>query len=318
MKINDSYAKNNERIKMERQLIRRSVYDGFQQYFQWLEPTSTELANRKSHKKTIEQALLAEFPKFNDLLIIGSHTRGSAINLHSDVDYFAMLGKDDVTWGGSRVSSTTILDRTKRALQLRFKSTDVRIDGPAVVVGFGQGAGAVDVVPGVWVGTTSSAPHYPVYEIPDGSGGWRRTAPQRHTKYLNDEDVRSGYKLAKVVKLLKAWKYARAPKTPVLGFHMEMLLAASGTCVGVKSYQNILLEAFRLIRDRNGNAFMDPLDITGRIDAVATELQREKLVEHARHAVDKATSAISAEVAGKHDDAYYYWKLVFNQNFPSR
>ncbi|NJM09941.1 MAG: hypothetical protein HC883_03360 [Bdellovibrionaceae bacterium] len=192
------------------------------------------------------------------------------------------------------------------------------IDGPAVVVGFGQGAGAVDVVPGVWIGTTTSAPHYPVYEIPDGNGGWRRTSPQRHSKYLNDEDVRAGYKLAKVVKLLKAWKYSRAPKIPIFGFHMEMLLATSGTCVGVRSYQNILLDAFRLLRDRNGSSLADPLGISSRIDAVATELQRQRLVEYASYAADKASSAISAEVGGRHDDAYYYWKLVFNQAFPSR
>ena len=112
---------------MERLLVRRSVYDGFQQYLGWLEPTVNEVANRKSHKKTIEQAMASEFTKFNDLLIIGSHTRDSAIHLHSDVDYFAMLGKDDVTWGGTRVNSNTTLERTKQALQRRFKSTDVWI-----------------------------------------------------------------------------------------------------------------------------------------------------------------------------------------------
>lgn len=176
----------------------------------------------------------------------------------------------------------------------------------------------MDVVPGVWVGTTETSPQYPVFEIPDGTGGWRRTAPQRHTKYLRDEDERSGYKLSKTIRLLKGWKYARSPKIPISGFHLELLLAKEQVCVGVKSYQSCLLDAFRLIRDREGKALTDPLGIAGWVAATSTEAQRSALVDHARHAVDKAVAAITAEFAGRLDDAFYYWNLVFNQNFPSR
>ena len=54
---------------MEKLLARRSVYDGFQQYLGWLEPTVSEVANRKSHKKTIEQAVASEFTKFMMLVL---------------------------------------------------------------------------------------------------------------------------------------------------------------------------------------------------------------------------------------------------------
>lgn len=194
--------------------------------------------------------------------------------------------------GGSRVNSGTTLNRVKKALDSRFKSTEVWIDGPAVVVGFGKGAGAVDVVPGVWVGTTSTSPQYPVFDIPDGSGGRRRASPQRHTKYLRDEDERSIYKLSKTIRLIKGWKYARAPKVPLFGFHAEMLLASEGVCVGAKSYQNCLLDAFKLVRDCAGKALTDPVGVAELISATATEAQRALLLDHSRHAVDKATSAI--------------------------
>jgi hypothetical protein len=296
----------------------KSVYEGIQQYLTWIEPSPSEVERRKSHKRTIIQALAAEFKHFNEALIIGSHTRDTAIHLKSDVDYFGKLGVGDVTWGGTRVYSTTTLARTKNALQLRFPNTDVWVDGPSVVVGFGQGAGAVDVVPGVWVTTTGTSPQYPVYEIPDSQGGWLRTSPQRHSKYLKDEDARSGWKLARTIKLLKAWKYARSPKVPVLGFHLELLLASESVCVGPKPYQICLLEAFRLLRDRGGAALNDPLGISGRIPATSTENQRAALASHARHAAEKAASAIEAELAGRIDEAFYYWKLVFNHDFPSR
>jgi SMODS domain-containing protein len=296
----------------------KTVYDGFQEYLTRLAPSDTEVDKRKSHKKTIEQALMSEFGAFNELLVMGSHTRESAIHVRSDVDYFAKLGKDDVTRGGDRVNSNTTLGRVKKALETRFKSTDVWIDGPAVVVGFGQGAGAVDVVPGVWIGTTGSSPQYPMFDIPDTNGGWRPSAPQRHTKYLRDEDERSGFKLSKTIRLIKGWKYSRSTKIPLFGFHAEMLLASQGTCVGAKSYQNCLFDAFRLLRDRGGASLNDPVGVAGYIAATATETQRLSLVEHAKYAAEKATSAINAEVAGNINDAYYYWKLVFNQEFPSR
>ncbi len=296
----------------------KSVYEGFQEYLSRLEPKASEVDKRKAHKKTVEQAIAAEFPGYTELTIIGSHTRETAIHLWSDVDYFAKLGVSDVTWGGSRVASTTTLDRTKKALQARFRNTNVRIDGPAVVVEFEQGAGGVDVVPGVWVGTTETQPHYPVFEIPDGVGGWRKTSPQRHTKYLRDEDERSGYKLSKTIRLLKGWKYSRSPRVPLLGFHLELLLASESVCVGARTYQQCLIEAFRLLRDRNGAALNDPLGISGRIPATATEAQRDTLVGHAKYAVEKAAAAIDAEECRKIDDAFYYWDLVFNRQFPAR
>jgi hypothetical protein len=296
----------------------KSVYDGIQEYLGWLQPSPTEVEKRKSHKKTIEHALSAEFKKFNAVLVIGSHTRDTAIHIRSDVDYFGKLGIDDVTWGGSRVNAGTTLERTKKALQARFQRTDIWVDGPAVVVGFGQGSGAVDVVPGVWAGTTATSPQYPVYEIPDGSGGWLRTSPERHAKYLRDEDDRAGGKLSRTIKLLKAWKYARSPKVPVLGFHLELLIASERVCVGPKSYQNCLNDSFRLLRDRAGAALNDPLRISGRIGAVNTEAQRQVLTEAARYAYEKSSRALEAEIAGRVGEAFEYWRLVFNGEFPSR
>jgi hypothetical protein len=178
-----------------------------------LEPSAAEIAGRKSHKATIEQAIRGEFSGYNSLLIIGSHTRETAVQAWSDVDYFAKLGKSDVTWGDRYLNSTAILTRTKTALQARFPKTNVRIDGPGVVVEFRAGAGAVDVVPGVWCGTTESSPHYPLYYIPDGAGDWMTTAPERHAKYLRDENERAGGKLARTIRMLKGWKYARSPST---------------------------------------------------------------------------------------------------------
>ncbi|MBU8900819.1 hypothetical protein KRR26_34965 [Corallococcus sp. M34] len=295
----------------------RSVADGFAKLLEAIEPNPKEVDARASHRRSIEQALDTSFANFNRLAVIGSHTRETAIRGYSDVDYLAVLGKADVMHGGKVVQSSTVLANVRRALGSRFKSTEIRNDGPSVVVNFKGGEGAVDVVPGYWSGTTGQD-GYPVFAIPDGVGGWLLTSPQRHSKYLVEEGAASRYKLKGTIRLLKAWKYARTPSVPLLSFHLELLLASAGTCKGIKTYGACLLDAFRLLRDRGGSALNDPLGISGRIPIVYTAHQAEALVKHAAHAAFHADAALSAEQSGLIDEAFRQWRIVFNGWFPSR
>jgi hypothetical protein len=293
------------------------IYNAMTTLLSRIEPLPTEQDRRASHKRTIEQGLAAEFSSAN-LKIMGSHTRDTAIRHWSDIDYLAVLPRNEVTRASSRVQSTTILSRLKRALDSRFHQTHVRVSGPAVIVEFGGGNGAVDVVPAIYSGPVSSDDGYPAFEIPDAAGGWMRTSPQRHNKYILDADARSGHKLTKTIRLMKAWKYSRTPAVPLFGFHLEMLLASHGICTGPRSYQNIILDAFRLLASRGGAAFNDPVGISGRIDAVATPTQRATLVSAADYAAVHANAAVSAELSGKTDEAFRRWDIVFNGSFPAR
>jgi hypothetical protein len=295
----------------------RTVSEGFSELLSRIEPNPGEVNARKTHRRSIEQALGAAFKKFNRLEIIGSHTRETAIRYQSDVDYLAVLGREDVTYGGSVVRSSTVLTNVRKVLAERFRNTEIRSDGPSVVVKFQGGEGAVDVVPGFWNGTTGQD-GYPVFAIPDGGDGWLNTSPQRHSKYLAEEEQAAGYKFSRVIRLLKAWKYARTPKIPFLSFHVELLLASEGTCEGIKSYGTCLRDAFRLLRDRGGRALNDPLGISGRIPIVYTDAQADSLVNHAAHAAEHADEALWAESTGKVDEAFRQWRIVYNGAFPAR
>ncbi len=294
----------------------RTVGEAFADLLGSIEPREAEVDALRAHRTTIEQALKSEFAHFNRVEPFGSHRKGTAIRTHSDVDYLAVLGRLDITWGSGTVSSSTTLGRLKACLEARFPRTPVRIDGPAAVVDFGNGA--VDVVPGVWSRTIDDGDGYPVFNIPDGEGGWLESSPQRYAKYFRDQDARAVSKLGRTLRLLKNWKYARAPKVPVSGYHLELVLASHDVCVGAKSYQNCVHDAFALLRDRAGQALNDPLGISPRIAAAPTAIQRERFVEAARYAADHAARAIEAEIRGEDDEAFRQWKLVFNDAFPSR
>lgn len=296
----------------------RTVSEAFRLLLSQVEPTAPEDSARRTHARTIKQGLELEFNSVSKVELIGSHTRDSAIHLHSDVDYLAVLSKADVTRGGELVRSSTTLERVRDALEDRFPKTEIWIDGPAVIVGFGQGEGAVDVVPAFWTGTVSTVSGYPKYRIPDGRGGWLETSPQYHGKYIKDANDKAAGKLATTAKFLKAWKYARDPALPCLGFHVELLLASEGTCNGARTYGGMLLDAFRLLRDRNGRGLNDPKGVSPRIEVIRSEPERKRLVEAAAYAADHAARGITAEVEGKLDEAFRQWDLVFNDEFPGR
>lgn len=296
----------------------RDIPQAFKLLLSRLAPTAPEDGARLRHARTIKQGLVAQFSSVNKVEVIGSHTRESAIHVHSDVDYLAVLSKADVTRGGSLVKSSTILQRVRGALDGRFPRTTVRVDGPAVVVAFGRGKGAVDVVPAVWTGTVSQQSGYPKYAIPDARGGWLETSPQYHGKYIKTANERAGRKLAETMRLLKAWKFARQPAIPCLGFHVELLLASAGTCNGVRSYGGLLLDVFRLLRDRRGRGLNDPKRVSPRVDVVRSEAERKRLVTAAAYAADHAERAIRAEAEFKQDEGFRQWDLVFNGIFPGR
>jgi hypothetical protein len=292
----------------------RTVSEAFKTLIDRLQPLQAEVDARDRHRATIKQALEGEFSAFNRVEVFGSHSRGSAIRSHSDVDYLAVLGKDDISKGGSIVASTTTLGRIKKALEARFPTTNVRIRGCAVIVEFSDGA--VDVVPGVWTATAPSSGH-PVFAIPDGNGDWRSSSPQVHKKYLADANVSSGSHLFYTAQLLKTWRVGRQSPVPFLGFHVEMLLASESICTPGKSYAVCMRDGLRLIRDRSGRALQDPVGVSGYIAISGTEAQRDDVVSCATNAAAHAQKAIDAEQCNDDEEAFRQWGIVF-KNFPSR
>lgn len=95
------------------------------------------------------------------------------------------------------------------------------------------------------------------------------------------------------------------------------MLAAYGTCTGVKSYAQCLTEAFQLLAQRECRAYRDPLGIAGNVAAVSTETQREAAQAAVIYARDHAKSALDAEAAyGQTSEACRQWSIVFNGAFP--
>lgn len=281
----------------------------FQRLLARLQP----LANASKHATSIRLRLGLSF-RLKRFMVVGSHSRNTAIRHSSDIDYFAVLSRADARRGDGYISSSTLLDKIKEDLAARFWQTPVSRDGQATVVDFGGGDYSVDVVPSIFWEMTQS--NWPIYQIPDGDGGWMPASPELHNKFIREADVRSGGKLRRTAQLVKFWRECRTPRVPISSFHLELLLASFKTCEGVKSYSQCLTETFQLLAHRECRAYRDPIGISGNVGATKTMAQQDAALRSVVHARDHAKSALEAELWRDYGEACRQWDIVFNGFFP--
>jgi hypothetical protein len=290
-----------------------TISESFRLLLSRTEPLASELDLARSHANSIETRLSSEFT-VKKFLIVGSHSRDTAIRSHSDVDYFAVIARKDARWGEDSKNSNTVLANVRRVLDAAFDQTDVAKDGQAIVVGFGRGERSVDVVPAVFQGMSPNG--RPVYGMPDGAGKWMPTSPEGHNKYIAEANGRSGGKLRGTAQLLKFWRECRSPRVPIMSFHLELLLAGDDVCRVGMSYADCVLAAFRLLARRECRGYPDPLGISGNVRAAGTDAKRATALAAVQYARDHAASAVEADARGDLAEARRQWDIVFNGSFP--
>ena len=280
-----------------------------------IQPTSVGVTKGRLHASTIKARLTNSFAVAKSMFI-GSTSRDTAIRSTSDVDLLVVFKRDEARWGGNWVSSDTLVSRVRNDLNARFRATTVRRDGQAVVIHFGQGSEAVDVVPAIFHEFRGSA-NSPVYLIPRGDGEWMETAPEAHQRYLIAKNDQSSSKLRRTVKLLKHWRASRTNGIPLNSIHIELLLASENICVGAKSYATCLTDSFELLRRRECRGLRDPVGVAGVLYAVQTQAQYGQLLSAVEYAADHANRAMHAEARRNWSEAFRQWDIVFNGSFPA-
>ena len=273
-----------------------------------IQPTGGETQAAEKHFGTIKTRLetvfaAKKFPK------VGSFSRGTFIRGRSDVDVFAQIPLDEVWWGNEWKSSFTILDNFRKELATRLPNTKLGRDVHAIVVEFRDMD--IDVVPAAWGGFSKEYKR-PMYYIPDGNGRWKLTSPEIHNGYNAMKNQESGGKLRAVAQLFKFWRLCREPAIPISSFHIEMVLASEGVCVGVKSYAECMSEMLQKMAERDCAGIRDPYGISGYIPATQTDAQRATALASVRHSREHAKSALAAERVGMVSEALQQWNYVFN------
>jgi predicted nucleotidyltransferase len=288
-----------------------TIADSFRILLSDLAPSDGSIDAAEGHIASIRARLEKHFD-LSKTMRVGSYSRDTFLEGKSDVDMLAVVRRDDIRWGDDYTSSTTVLDRVREALEGRYRTTHIRRDAQAVVVNFSDNR--VDIVPAVFARWSESK--HPVYEIPNGTGGWMETSPTLHNAYLRRADTTAGGKLRGTARLLKFWRHCRSPEIPLSSFYIEMVLAADGVCPIGKSYAWCVANAFGTLARRECRAIRDPKGISGLIPGVKTDAQRVLALNAVRYARDHALAALKARRDDDIDEARRQWDLVFNSEFP--
>lgn len=290
----------------------KTLDQGFDTFLSWLVPLSSEHDKAKSHKDSVNSCLINNF-NCSSFFETGSFGNGTGVRHHSDTDYFAVCPLSEF-WTDSGYT----LRRVKEALQNTFwKTVGIEVRSPAVRIPFGYYASeTLEITPATRNGLVST----PVgdkysYQIPNSGGGWMPSSPGAHNAYVNRENDRLGGKLKPLIRLIKAWKFYN--NVPISSFYLE--LRATKYAEGESSivYDIDVKRVMEILYDNDLPSIQDPMGISGYVRACSTDAKREDSLSKVKTGYSRALKAVE-ERESNLDDAFYWWNLFYNNEFPSR
>lgn len=285
----------------------RDIKNGFDDFHNKIKTSAVETASAKSHRASIESCLKNKFG-LKRFTRIGSFGNGTNISGYSDVDYLASIPTSELTQ-----TSTASLSKIRNALNYRFSSTNVRISAPAVVCPFGKYKSEdTEVVVADYI---KEANGFKVYEIADGNGGWMEVSPDAHNDYVATVNKKHGGKVKPLIRFIKAWKYYR--EVPISSFYLEMRVAKYADGESSIIY-DIDIKRILAMLDSNKLATMqDPSGFGGNISPCKTEALKKDALSKLKRAATRAGNARSAEENGDTKGAFEWWRLLYNDKFPT-
>jgi hypothetical protein len=278
----------------------------FETFISWLEPVASEHEKAISHKGSVKSCLERHFDCYS-FFETGSFGNGTGIRHHSDTDYFAVIPSKKLF-----TDSTYSLKKVREALQDTFpKTLGIAVNTPAVKLPFGvYPSETLEVTPCGFNGLVET----PVgskesYDIPDFDGGWMKSSPSAHNSYVMREDIRLGYKLKPLIRLVKAWKFYN--NVPISSFYLELRTTkfASGESSIVLDID--LKRVIKLLNDKELSSIQDPMGISGYVKACSAESKKEEALSKLKTSLSRAEKAVDKRESNV-DDACYWWNLFFN------
>ena len=292
----------------------KTIDGGFDAFINKLQPLSSEHLKAISHNNSVEACLRNNF-ECNRFFETGSFGNGTSIRHYSDTDYFAVI-PDERLWEDSSYS----LKKVKESLQATFISTEgIAVNCPAVKIPFGNYASeTMEVTPCSKAGTVEThLSNYFRYEIPDCNGGWMYSSPKAHNEYVKSQNDRfTDNKVKKLIQLVKAWKFYN--DVPISSFYLELRVTKYVEIEETIIFDVDLQRIFVNLLNHSLANIQDPMKVSGLIPASKTENFRQEALSKLNTAAMRADKAIAAKDKGNIDDAFYWWNMLFNKEFPAR
>lgn len=286
----------------------RTIEEGFRDFLKKLTPSSYESEAAKSHRYSIKTRLELEFGYVPRFARIGSFGNGTSISGYSDVDYLACLPTNTLT-----NDSNYSLQKVRGCLDGRFPNTGVRVNCPAVVCPFGNVfSETTEVVPAFYSKENNG---YKVYGIANCAGGWMNASPDAHNDYVRAVDDKLNNKVKPLIRFIKAWKFFR--QVPISSFYLELRVAKYANGEKAIVYDIDVKNVLCQLRSIELADIQDPAGISGYIPACRTQALKDDALSKLDTAATRAEKARDATIKENFVEAFEYWRLLYNNDFPT-
>ena len=241
-------------------------------------------------------------------IYVGSWGKGTRTRPPRDVDLLFSV-HSDVYHRYEKVTGnkqSQLLQEIRSALLTRFPNTDVRGDGPVVLVPFGTYA--VELLPAFklqsgqyWIPITANGGSYKTFD------------PDAELKNVKDSNDKTNNNTRDLIRMMKCWQSYCS--VPLKSFHLELLavnfLNQWSYAGKSKVYYDWMTRDYfaYVLRQANG-----ALSVPGTYE---TLWLGEVWKSRAQSAYDRAVKAVQYEADKKPIDAGAEWQKVFGTDIPS-
>jgi Second Messenger Oligonucleotide or Dinucleotide Synthetase domain len=287
-----------------------TVEDAFNQFLPSLTTSQTETQSAASHRASIEVRLQTDFG-MKTLFRTGSFGAGTNVRNYSDVDYFAVIPTANL-----KQDSSKTLAALADSLRDRFPFTpNIRVNSPGVQVPFGvNGSETVEVIPVDETGKTTLG--FRKFDIADGVGGWKFSAPESHKAYVDGIDTKLHGKVKPLIRLVKAWKFFR--NVPIKSFYLELRVAAYAKTEEAIVYGIDVKNVLAALWANQLADFSDPRfpNDNFMLNACTSASSRVDALSKLSNAATWSQQAMDEQHANRPSAAISKWNLVYDGKFP--
>jgi hypothetical protein len=154
-----------------------------------------------------------------------------------------------------------------------------------------------------------------IYDIADSNDGWMKACPDAHNAYVAKIDKKLGGRLKPLIRFVKAWKYFQA--VPISSFYLELRTARYAEGEDSIVYSIDLKRVLSKLLENELSAIQDPIGISGYVRGCKTETLKIDALSKLKTATSRAEKACNAEHSGNISDAFAWYGLLYNNEFPS-
>lgn len=215
------------------------------------------------------------------------------------------------------LNSTKVLNRFKEKLEnvREYSKSEIHRNGEAIVLNLISKDWSFDIVPCFHTVAEFDSRSY--YLIPNGTGNWKKTAPDVDKKHVMTTNQKHEGKVLPLIRLCKRWNKTKNAKTMPSYMLETMIINFADSVNGLDDRVEFnFCDALDYIANKITNPVYDLKRIQGDIN-ILDYSQKMAIKGKALSDCKKAKEACLEEYFGYQQEAIRTWGEIFGKDFPS-